>query len=983
MAANPDDIACMITVCESLAENLTQGAFTQSMQRDTIELLDLIPQILATDSHPARLQSLLFVTPRPLAVLSAFLRLRLAITPELRLFALKTLSQVLNLCTGAEALGHLAPRLKEALLEAMVLEQAVNLTLADVTPAEATAAAEMIFVLVMKLPAMKAELRAVGIERLVDHLWTSDNVELRSYLCAILRTYADKEADIFTASKLNFVANCVDFLVFNESKQCVILMMETLTAALNKFPSLYMAYLQQDMDATKLAQGLEIHLYQNEDSEVIVAAEALVMTVLRLEGDSTGVSEGRQPLLSYFARGEMWQKTFAVNDDGMLNEQRLRLQRYALCNSHTSELIAECEKSFYSIVPSLCAALSPDKSPREIILEAAIVFGTMCAKSPNAREMIHGMVDGYGPWARHLFGTVRHAIERYVSPSGILRNVMLWDYHQTLLNDGAQAQNIDFFNEHRIAAALLSEQTRRKGSEVRPIDQTVLDYYSDHRVPTHVVDLSARLMHALLIAASARALTDADIVSDSPDRSAHLNPAAHMTPRRGQGATYTLEDESTLYSGSPAHSSSKHPRRVSTPSHSNRSSTPVKRAPFRPSSPGTNYGFQPKRFTQVTQASGMKQSADVSAVYQSPARKASHAKKDPDEYLMMAITMHLPITYGVHYNRHTKAAIRHIDGPTGAFVQQVHRNTTHTWSAEDVHNGELYVLFLPYHKITQQKVEDEIRTVERHLSQCRKLLLVTPQTQKGRRWFLHDMLNYILPKTELLLRDFLELVENFGADDIVYQLGVIRLVDEAAREREGTFAVAAAAADVAMPDEILRISGGRFKDVLHSGNIAYAVSRLRQHYEGTKQTANREGSGGASLSFNQSTPSQLVDIDREIQKLERRAAEDVWGQSNEVRDDDVESDYSDSALQQASEVTHPSHYLDDDEETLGSHKPPQNSATPSKAYRSPSAGGRDEAESLPPHMRSRLNEEAGSTAFPPPPTMSDFDSLYAAVEGSS
>jgi hypothetical protein len=92
----------------------------------------------------------------------------------------------------------------------------------------------------------------------------------------------------------------------------------------------------------------------------------------------------------------------------------------------------------------------------------------------------------------------------------------------------------------------------------------------------------------------------------------------------------------------------------------------------------------------------------------------------------------------------------------------------------------------------------------------------------------------------------LGLLKQFGADNVVYQLGVIRLLDEGRRERQDMLAAALEDSDGAMPTELLRLSTGRLKDILHSGNLAYAVRRLREHF--FAEADGGDGAEGAHVS---------------------------------------------------------------------------------------------------------------------------------------
>ena len=508
--------------------------------------------------------------------------------------------------------------------------------------------------------------------------------------------------------------------------------------------------------------------------------------------------------------------------------------------------------------------------------------------------------------------------------------------------------------------------------------------------------------------------------------------------------------------------------------------TPQPRPAFRPSSPGASTGgatplaraaVASAKGRALSPASSRKPSIVDQVVAASTPTGSTTSRQDvaalaaggvpgsgASEYLSMALMLHLAITFGVHYNRRAKGAIRTILGPKGPFVQPVHRNVTHSWSASDVRSDDLYVLFVPFHKLSVARMEAEIATVERYLLDAKKQLILTPQAQRSRRWFLHDLLNYVLPKTDLLLHEMLGLLQRFGADDVVYQMGVIRLLDESQREKEDVLAVAMEETDGAMPLEILRFSSGRLKDVLHAGNISYAVRRLRLqyfpsqdpdefdellHHSGGGQHVKDGSPGGAASPARrgghvEGMPSALrrgpggddptraaaskVDmIDREIEKLERRMVDDVWGKEQEAEEhDDVESTFADdndppvpppravgssakrtdgggskgaggsTVLDLVDTLDHRK-YLDDEDATaetdraIAAGRLTTDTQSRLDAFlKMPAPGGKaaKAASSAmgPPPSRSGAAAAAGGIADGP--SMDDFDAMYRAVEAS-
>ena len=252
-----------------------------------------------------------------------------------------------------------------------------------------------------------------------------------------------------------------------------------------------------------------------------------------------------------------------------------------------------------------------------------------------------------------------------------------------------------------------------------------------------------------------------------------------------------------------------------------------------------------------------------------------------EEYLSIAIMMHLPITYGPHYERAQRAAVRHIKAPSGQrYVQPVLRATGHSWSARDVFVGEVYVLFLPFHRLSAARLAEEATAVQRHMHDARRMLVTTPTTQRSRRWFLSDMLNYVLPRTELLLGALKGFVERYSVADVVHQLTVVRLADEGHLRGEPVFEAAVEGADAAMPREVLRLSSGRFKDVIHSGNLVFVIAQLRDLYAKKERAAAMGGDSGAgvdgepffaaaAVGGSAAPPTRLREIEREIENIRR------------------------------------------------------------------------------------------------------------------
>ncbi|CUG74982.1 Hypothetical protein, putative [Bodo saltans] len=523
------------------------------------------------------------------------------------------------------------------------------------------------------------------------------------------------------------------------------------------------------------------------------------------------------------------------------------------------------------------------------------------------------------------------------------RRLLIVDAFQTILNDGDQAQHVDMLREERVAQALLHEQRRRFANSAAPsqLDISFIDNFidslnnnnrtasGDGTLSTRARELCCRLGLVLMIEATNLALTDEGAVEDSmddvvgtvgvtqPTLATARELAAAATPRNTAGTPSTPRSAAAAASGAarapratspgssrgtPLSSMTANQRgsasryqewvdqHIGRPKPRTLGSvfgTVDARSPFRPSGSKTvntplsskSPSFGISSNTAATPRGGHGGALKDHMNGKSILEVVKEAPLASDEYLSMAIMMHLPIRYGPHYNRGAKAAVRKVNSPQGVFVQPIRRNNAQTWSAADVQVGELHVIFVPFHKLSCRVVEDEIMAVDKHLVELSKRLVTTPNVQRTRRWFLQDMVHEVLPKTELLLRDLLDLLYKFGVDDVVYQLSLVRVADEGRRQTGGAFAAAVDIADTAMPNEILRLSTGAFRDILHSGNILFAVQELRAHYFDSQgvptirghhgHVGHHEGGmgGGPGLQW-----SSLTEVDREIRELEQKVA---------------------------------------------------------------------------------------------------------------
>jgi hypothetical protein len=923
--ATAEDVECLSSICQALRDVALAPTMTRETEEQVMDLLNLIPEVFSTEVQVGRLAQLLQQC-RPIHVVAQYIPLRLAVSPVLRATAIRTLMAVVNVTTSTDyCVDRLAGTIRGALLESNALRMTIH-TCCDAHPhaREALEAAEFLFVCVMKIPNIVEDISSDddGIVRLTDRLFRGPgSLEFSGFLSGLVRIFAERFADLLSSRRCNFIPRALQMLAPIQDREegmsgrVVVLLCEALKDIFVSFPSAYTAnVLDNETGGHLLVDVFNEYVLGNAAKLTMVAGVTLedcvdavaelTKAALSIEGTMAVDAANPRPFV-YRNIAPLWRRATEKTTAGTTaGHTRLKLLRHAVAEAMTTftalQLVTPCLECF----PQLCALMIPERSNQICVVESTLIVALMCAKSDHVRREIRRMVEGYEPWAANVVGTIHSTLRHFCGE--VIRHTLIIDVQQSLLNDGDQAQRIDLFDAERVAKALLQEQTRRSGQATpQPLDVDLIEAFrrgDDSILNENARELCSRLGLEVLVEAvrmaflSPKESASTAMTTYEPSVSVRQSSPRSLTPSKGvRERIIQMRRAGTPNSSSvtPSAGGTRYQQWIASHSATRQDSSLVEifgaaksPQPFRPSSAPSGKGRTAAPLASPAQVSSVTRAAP-SATPRSVLDVLNNAPAESEAYLSMAIMMHLPIKFGQHYNRGGRAAVRRVRSPQGVFLQPIKRSTQQSWTAADVKVGELHVIFIPFHHLTTKRVESEISTVEKHLVEMSKLLITTPTSQRSRRWFLHDMTNYVLPKTELVLRDLLEILFKFSAEDVVYQLGVIRLMDEGRQQKDGAFAAAAKRADAAMPREILRFSG-MFREVLHSGNIIYAIQQLRKHYyqDGGRLTSNDgEAAEGAQWST-------LADIDREIAKLEQErrresarpigaADEDVYQEKDE------------------------------------------------------------------------------------------------------
>ncbi len=96
-----------------------------------------------------------------------------------------------------------------------------------------------------------------------------------------------------------------------------------------------------------------------------------------------------------------------------------------------------------------------------------------------------------------------------------------------------------------------------------------------------------------------------------------------------------------------------------------------------------------------------------------------------------------------------------------------------SWSVQDVHEGDLFFLFIPLAALNTSVVGAVVAKARKHHVSAKKAFITTPQTQKRRRWFLLDLHTTIMPRIIALLQTMQKLLITQGDEHVQLAVSVL------------------------------------------------------------------------------------------------------------------------------------------------------------------------------------------------------------------
>ncbi|KAJ9442306.1 hypothetical protein DIPPA_03538 [Diplonema papillatum] len=146
--------------------------------------------------------------------------------------------------------------------------------------------------------------------------------------------------------------------------------------------------------------------------------------------------------------------------------------------------------------------------------------------------------------------------------------------------------------------------------------------------------------------------------------------------------------------------------------------------------------------------------------------------------------LRLTIHFAQYFNRKVEKKSTYKATPDGYMIRQTHianpwtpivkKNRLKSWSVKDLKEGDLFYFQIPFNELSTDALEQVLSRARKHLTNAKKMFLITPQKAKGRRWFLFDVLNNIVPRVQDVLLELIKLLQQHGEENVKFPLFMFR-----------------------------------------------------------------------------------------------------------------------------------------------------------------------------------------------------------------
>ena len=147
-------------------------------------------------------------------------------------------------------------------------------------------------------------------------------------------------------------------------------------------------------------------------------------------------------------------------------------------------------------------------------------------------------------------------------------------------------------------------------------------------------------------------------------------------------------------------------------------------------------------------------------------------------------SLKLTLQFAENYAKKKRNDAQYLPTPDGFMVRQqklknpwsnvVMSQSVKSWSVRDLQEGDLFYFAIPFDGLTQFAVETVTEKARRHVTHLKKKLITTPQSEKGRRWLLHDCTVNVMPKVLHVLAELQHVVSQHGESNVRFPVFLFR-----------------------------------------------------------------------------------------------------------------------------------------------------------------------------------------------------------------
>lgn len=662
---------------------------------------------------------------------------------QLRITAVQAMNKLI--LVASESPDSLGAQVTRAAADCRLIDVFLQLTGSAATlEALRIAALESLFILILRLPDTQPMLlQSKGVSALTNTLVLDSSAVVRNVCCCILRELAPRFP--VEVAEHNLLASCMKLLATDESADSRALAAEILEQLIaSNQAALQLVHQPNDLlsaVSTQLEREASPQVYEAlcrllETMTFIAAVSGIgsffdvlvplpiVRTLLtrglRLAMRARAASARAVRFILEYSPGDR-------NAGGRIlsNFQALSALLKATMDAHaTVSQVPEPEQLHHQI---LC-------------VELGISVALIVAQNPLHREQLGRELHAFPMWTTAL----KNAVISFLNAASLdyFQSIDVVDYSNCQLN---ALTGVDWGEGNKPRKSSIKHIFALQ--EQRFAEQRMFPYRGRPAQPT--LDLDARrkvrLTFVLLCFATHLALS-------APSEDTQLQPQA--TPRAVQPQRAQHMD------ATPAAFATPGPSEIS-PARNETSTTP-RRTFLRSPRPG-NVDASRVRSVNLT---------------------AAEREQMAVAYDMFDSSFKLTLQFAENYNKKRKSESMYVPTADGFVVRQqklknpwagvVTQTSLRTWTVRDVRDGDLFYFAIPFDALNQFAVETVMEKAKRHIGMCKKTVITTPQTDKSRRWFLHDMANAVMPRVMSAMQELHKMVSDHGESNVRFPVFLFR-----------------------------------------------------------------------------------------------------------------------------------------------------------------------------------------------------------------